>query len=71
MTTNEKLKYHRHLDAIAHADIAYIRRKDAQYDASWKNRDGRAALSGKRLAARREPQAEGGRLMRGSCSPKR
>lgn len=44
MTTNEKLKYHRHLDAIAQADIAYIRRKDAQYDASWKKRDGAGAF---------------------------
>ena len=40
MTTEDKLKYHRHRDAIAEADITYIRRKDAQYDASWKKRDG-------------------------------
>ena|SRR5882762_3810620 len=44
MATTDKLKYHRHLDAIAQADIAYIRRKDAQYDASWKKREGAGAF---------------------------
>jgi hypothetical protein len=44
MPTDEKLRYHRHFDAIAQADIAYIRRKDAQYDASWKKRDGVGAF---------------------------
>ncbi|MGY3078341.1 hypothetical protein ACVWZZ_004749 [Bradyrhizobium sp. LM6.10] len=44
MNTTDKLKYHRHLDAIAKADIAYIQRKDAQYDASWKKRAGAGAF---------------------------
>src|SRR3954466_2463000 len=44
MTTADKLKYHRHLDAIAKADIAYIQRKDAQYGANWKKRDGAGAF---------------------------
>ena len=44
MTTNEKLRYHRHLEAIVQADVAYVRRKDAQYDASWKKRGGAGAF---------------------------
>jgi hypothetical protein len=38
------LEYHRHLQAIADADIAYVRRKDAQYRASWKRRGGPGAF---------------------------
>jgi hypothetical protein len=44
MSVNEKLKYHRHLEAIVQADVEYVRRKDAQYDASWKKRDGVGAF---------------------------
>ena len=44
MSTPDKLKYHRHLEAIAKADIAYVQRKDAQYDASWKKREGAGAF---------------------------
>jgi hypothetical protein len=40
MSENDKLKYHRHLEAIVHADVEYVRRKDAQYDA----RVGRSAM---------------------------
>ena len=44
MSLNDKLEYHRHLEAIVHADVEYVRRKDAQYDASWKKRDGVGAF---------------------------
>ena len=44
MNENEKLKYHRHLEAITKADIDYVRRKDAQYNASWKKREGAGAF---------------------------
>ena len=44
MSGNEKLKYHRHLEAIVQADVGYVRRKDAQYDASWKKREGVGAF---------------------------
>ena len=44
MGVNDKLKYHRHLEPIVQADIEYIRRKDAHYDASWKKRDGVGAF---------------------------
>jgi hypothetical protein len=44
MNESEKLKYHRHLEAITKADIEYVRRKDAQYDASWKKREGAGAF---------------------------
>jgi hypothetical protein len=44
MSLNEKLKYHQHLDAIVQADVEYVRRKDAQYDASWKKRAGVGAF---------------------------
>jgi hypothetical protein len=43
-TVNDKLKYHRHLEAIGQADVEYVRRKDAHYDASWKKRDGVGAF---------------------------
>jgi hypothetical protein len=36
----EHLRYHRHLGQIADADLNYIKRKDCQYDASWKKRGG-------------------------------
>jgi hypothetical protein len=44
MSVDDTLKYHRHLDAIVQADVEYVRRKDAQYDASWKKRDGVGAF---------------------------
>jgi hypothetical protein len=44
MIVNDKLKYHRHLETIVRADVEYVRRKDAQYDASWKKRDGVGAF---------------------------
>jgi hypothetical protein len=44
MSVNDKLKYHRHLEAIVQADVEYVRRKDTQYDASWKKRDGIGAF---------------------------
>ena len=44
MSVNDKLNYHRHLEAIVQADVEYVRRKDAQYDASWKKRDGIGAF---------------------------
>jgi hypothetical protein len=44
MTAVEKLQYHRHLESISRADIDYVRRKDAQYAASWKKREGAGAF---------------------------
>jgi len=44
MSSSDKLNYHRHLESIAKADIEYVRRKDAQYDASWKKRKGIGAF---------------------------
>ncbi len=44
MSASELLKYHRHLDGIAQADVEYVRRKDAQYEASWKKRGGAGAF---------------------------
>jgi len=38
------MKYHAHLESIAKADIEYIRRKDVQYNASWKKRGGEGAF---------------------------
>jgi hypothetical protein len=34
------LNYHRHLDDIVAKDLAYVAKKDAQYNASWKRRGG-------------------------------
>lgn len=36
--------YHRHLRGVAAADVAYVEKKDAQYDASWKKRGGPGAF---------------------------
>lgn len=44
MNPTELLKYHRHLESIANADIEYVRHKDAQYEASWKKRGGAGAF---------------------------
>jgi hypothetical protein len=44
MRVEDNLKYHRHLEAIVQADVEYVRRKDAQYDASWKKRGGGGAF---------------------------
>jgi len=44
MIAEDKLRYHRHLESIAKADIEYVRRKDKQYDASWKKRGGQGAF---------------------------
>lgn len=44
MEAADKLAYHRHLEAIAQDDIAYVRSKDEQYDASWKKRGGVGAF---------------------------
>jgi hypothetical protein len=44
MNAGNKLRYHRHLEAITQADMDYVRRKDAQYDASWKRRGGAGAF---------------------------
>lgn len=38
------LIYHRHISAIADADIKYLKIKDAQYEASWKRREGQGAF---------------------------
>jgi hypothetical protein len=36
--------YHRHLSKITQADIEYVKRKDAQYQSSWKRRGGTGAF---------------------------
>jgi hypothetical protein len=38
------MRYHRHLEEIAVADIDYVRKKDTQYQASWKRRGGVGAF---------------------------
>lgn len=43
MTDNPNLAYHQHIGKIAENDINYVRKKDAQYDASWKRRGGPGA----------------------------
>lgn len=40
----DTLGYHRHLEAVQVADLEYVRRKDAQYAASWKRRGGVGAF---------------------------
>lgn len=40
----DELRYHRHMEAIAKTDIDYLRKKDAQYAASWKQRGGVGAF---------------------------
>jgi len=42
--TENLYAYHRHMRAIAEADIAYIEKKDVQYAASWKQRGGIGAF---------------------------
>ena len=37
---SDKLKYHRHLDAIAAMDVSLVKEKDKSYGASWKKRGG-------------------------------
>jgi len=37
------LAYHRHLDGIVQRDLSYVRKKDTQYNASWKRRGGSGA----------------------------
>src|SRR4051812_7327205 len=45
MNTDDPLfNYHRHLQDVADADIAYVRRKDKAYSASWKRRGGPGAF---------------------------
>jgi hypothetical protein len=39
-SANKNLSYHRHLEAVAAADVAYVKNKDAKYNASWKQRGG-------------------------------
>lgn len=45
MNSTEKLTYHRHLEAIVQAEVDYVRRKDTQYNASWKKRGGLVRFS--------------------------
>jgi hypothetical protein len=40
----KKFEYHRHLQAIANADLEVIVRKDREYGASWKKRGGTSAF---------------------------
>jgi hypothetical protein len=44
MKTASNFNYHRHLEGICKADVEYIKRKDVQYDASWKKRGGQGAF---------------------------
>lgn len=44
MSGVDLLKYHRHLESVARADIEYVQKKDAQYSASWKKREGAGAF---------------------------
>lgn len=40
----DPLSYHRHLASITEGDLDYVRRKDAQYQASWKRHGGVGAF---------------------------
>lgn len=37
-------RYHRHFHNIVDDDLQYLRKKDVQYEASWKRRDGQGAF---------------------------
>ena len=42
--TEANLSYHKHFRSIVEADIEYLLRKDRQYNASWKRREGQGAF---------------------------
>lgn len=44
MTDKNKFAYHDHLSDIVEADMDYVKRKDVQYDSSWKKRGGVGAF---------------------------